>query len=110
MCERILGSFWMWYQSISHVLYLSFITRCCILSTAVVDVYVPSQRCTDEVAHHRRTFVIRREFAASYLEAGVIRTDDRPPGLGHGTMRCLMLLLRMALKEVSSCILLMVRR
>jgi hypothetical protein len=72
----------------------------CVLSSApaVVDMNVSAHRRTNEITHHRRSIVIRRELAASQLNVCLIRSVNSPVSLRHRAMASFVILLGVTFK------------
>lgn len=75
--------------------------RSCILGTTVVHVNVSAQGLADQVAQHRRAFVIRGESPSVDLQSLVLSAVNGPSRLSHRSMMSVVLLLRMACNIMS---------
>ena len=86
-------SVWFRNHSRADVLHFGPLTRRVRSSAAEIDMDVPSHGRTNEVAHHRCSFVISRESATFQFESGVVRSVYSPASLRHRTVTGCVLLL-----------------
>jgi hypothetical protein len=97
MRDGVFGSVWVWDHSRVDVLHFRPVTGRVRSSAAVIDVDVPAHRRTNEVAHHRRSFVIRRKSATFQFESCIVRSVNCPASLRHRAVTSCMLLLGVTL-------------